>query len=96
MQNVQATSSSVGFSAGNRVVWRWTSYSYNTDLTVNSTTIRYKLMNVTGIMDGVIFLEVIETKTIINKIDVQARVKKADLKSFCPATENGHLSNFSF
>jgi len=40
----------------------------------------------------VIFLEVIETKTITNKIDVQARIKKADPKSFCPATENGHLS----
>nr|MDO8116896.1 hypothetical protein [Candidatus Sigynarchaeota archaeon] len=43
-------------------------------------------------MDDVIFLEVIETKTITNKIDVQARIKKADPKSFCRATENGHLS----
>ncbi|MEX2682433.1 MAG: hypothetical protein Q6373_012600 [Candidatus Sigynarchaeota archaeon] len=72
MQSVQASSSSVGFSAGNKFVWRWTYYTYKPDLTVDQTTIRYKLMNVTGIVAGSDHLNISARFPYANQSDYEA------------------------
>jgi hypothetical protein len=53
IQPVQAAATTVSFATGSQFVWRWTNYSYNPDMSLANTTIRYRLMNVTAVTPGV-------------------------------------------
>jgi hypothetical protein len=72
VQNVQAAASSVGFSQGSMFVWRWTNYTYNTDMTVKDTTVRYKLMNVTSLVTGTDHLNISAKYPYANQSDYEA------------------------
>ncbi len=72
IQPTAAATSTVGFTTGSVFVWRWTMYTYNPDMTVNETTIQYRMMNVTAITDGTDHLNVSVTYPYTNQTDYEA------------------------
>lgn len=57
-QAVQATSTTFGFKKGDKFVWKWTFENLNPDNSVINTTIRYRMLNITNVVNATNYVNV--------------------------------------